>query len=728
MELFTASCRQQEEFRAYEEGLERLEQTLAPLAPAEDRAKIHALGEKFARQVEDFFQENRRLNIGVVGQVKAGKSSFLNTLLFQGRPILPKAATPKTAALTRIVYAPRNCLHIRYLTAEDWEEVLEEARADGEEDSAARELAEMVERRRPLGLIPEKKLGTTEEIPCPSVEALEGMLNDYVGEDGLYTPLVESVTLEMDREELRELSIVDTPGLNDPVTSRTDQTKKFLEICDVVFFLSQSGSFLDSSDWLLLSEQLPCQGVKRMILVASKADSALLDLLRANHRGRGADPLGSFGGLRGVPKAMTLEQTLEEVHQKLGQRARREVQRFGARPGGTESTAYRVLSTCADPYPVSALVENMRVKDQTDYNREEAHIYQLLEPHFQNRERDMERLGNFAAVREVFAQSVREKETIFLEKGRELVPTAREALRVQLEHLHHSALLRRDILTNGDCETLQQRLSHMRRQDNALRGAVQVAFGEASSRLETEKSMAISQVRALAQDCTKLQEHTGTKEHTRTTVSYRHHFLWWRWGREEHVYTYTTHYRYLLASDAAEQLRSYADKVASGFEGVFRQAIQLQELKRKLLNAVVTSLDASDETFDAGLCKQLAEEVIQGFSFPVLSLSFEEECRAISARFKGEITAAGERQAFSEVFANAISQVLERSIHTMEEQIRLFRRALDEAGSRFSDDILAGLQAEYQSLIGQIQDKQRQIDQIQAYITCLEQLPEYGGK
>ena len=38
---------------------------------------------------------------------------------------------------------------------------------------------------------------------------------------------------------------MDTPGLNDPIPSRTIRTKEFMELCDVVFFLSQAGSFLD---------------------------------------------------------------------------------------------------------------------------------------------------------------------------------------------------------------------------------------------------------------------------------------------------------------------------------------------------------------------------------------------------------------------------------------------------------------------------------------------------
>ncbi len=82
------------------------------------------------------------------------------------------------------------------------------------------------------------------------------------------------------QKEFEGLSIVDTPGLNDPIASRTIRTKEFMEVCDVVFFLSQSGSFLDKSDWILLSSQLPQNGVKRLVLIASKYDSGVRDVLR----------------------------------------------------------------------------------------------------------------------------------------------------------------------------------------------------------------------------------------------------------------------------------------------------------------------------------------------------------------------------------------------------------------------------------------------------------------
>ena len=731
MELFTTTHQQQKEFRAYREELRRLEERLRVNgAPQQDVERIHALGERFTRRVDDFFRENRRLNIGVVGQVKAGKSSFLNTLLFEGRQILPKAATPKTAVLTKIEYSPENRLLVQYLPREEWDQLEQEVREtppmEGER-TAAQELVDMVRERRAQGLDLMEKLGQTEELPCASVEELQGMLNDYVGENGRYTPIVEYVTLGMNREELRELSIVDTPGLNDPIISRTDQTRKFLEVCDVVFFLSQSGSFLDSSDWDLLSEQLPNQGVKRMILIASKADSAVLDLLWSRRGSDGKDPLGGgrFRRPRKPVQPLTLADAWAEVNRKLTARAKGEIERYGKR-AGTQNSAYQALCGCQEPCPVSAMLENMRRKPREAFDREEENIYQRLQSHFQDEARDMEQIGNFETVRMAFDQVVRDKEEILLQKGREMLPTARAERCAELKHLRDKALRRRDALEHGDQNRLQQQIAEIKRQENALKGGVKAIFGEAGTRLEQEKSAAVSEMRTLCQDHSKLLEHSGTEEHTGTRTYYRHHFLFFKWGKEVVSYTYTTSYRYMLASDAAEQLRIYAGKLSSGFEEVFREAVNFQEVKGRLLNAVVRNLDTSHDAYDAGLCKQAAEEVIQSFHFPQMSFSFEKEVQAISARFKGEIKTSTEKEALKELFARGMAKVLENAVDALEQETKRFDAALAKAGEQFTKDVLAKVQEEYQELLTMLKDRQRELEQAVGYYDLLENI--LGGE
>ena len=60
--------------------------------------------DRLRKEYDQQIDANRDLQIGIVGRVKAGKSSLLNALLFSGESILPKAPTPMTAALTILSY------------------------------------------------------------------------------------------------------------------------------------------------------------------------------------------------------------------------------------------------------------------------------------------------------------------------------------------------------------------------------------------------------------------------------------------------------------------------------------------------------------------------------------------------------------------------------------------------------------------------------------------------
>ena len=69
-------------------------------------------------------QEGRIFQLGIVGQMKTGKSSFLNEYLF-GEEILPTAATPMTAALTLIKYSDENKAEIEFYNRDDWSSIEE---------------------------------------------------------------------------------------------------------------------------------------------------------------------------------------------------------------------------------------------------------------------------------------------------------------------------------------------------------------------------------------------------------------------------------------------------------------------------------------------------------------------------------------------------------------------------------------------------------------------------
>ncbi|MFR9189914.1 MAG: hypothetical protein ACLVL7_06480 [Anaerotruncus massiliensis (ex Togo et al. 2019)] len=104
--IFEKTEEQRRRAEAFAARVASLCAALEPYSGEVDTGGPELLLRSFRRRTEDFFRENRRFTLAVAGRVKAGKSTFLNTLLFGGREVPPKAS-PKTAVLTRMEYAER---------------------------------------------------------------------------------------------------------------------------------------------------------------------------------------------------------------------------------------------------------------------------------------------------------------------------------------------------------------------------------------------------------------------------------------------------------------------------------------------------------------------------------------------------------------------------------------------------------------------------------------------
>ncbi|GAA8873741.1 hypothetical protein BTM171_11470 [Helicobacter pylori] len=79
--------------------------------------------EELEKTLRGMQAENMGLKVGIVGRVKAGKSSLLNALIFEGKDVLPKAATPMTASLTILKYAQNLSAEAQFYDEQDIEEL-----------------------------------------------------------------------------------------------------------------------------------------------------------------------------------------------------------------------------------------------------------------------------------------------------------------------------------------------------------------------------------------------------------------------------------------------------------------------------------------------------------------------------------------------------------------------------------------------------------------------------
>lgn len=295
--------------------------------------------EKIREEYENKAAKERLLRIGIVGAVKAGKSSLLNSVFFGGKDILPKAATPMTAALTEITFGDEYSVKVDFFTDEDIKELkkksdeyerrLEELKNKKFEEalkiwtdkavkaakSTLQKVAENIrenfsdiypdseekarlernaERSAEIQLKNDKRLSGSydqykkikeneqyrkkgsETFTVSSADEIAGSLEEYVGADGKYMPFTSKVSITLPFEELRGISVVDTPGFNDPVPSRDARARQALHECDVIFILSKSTPFLTSADMEVMGKITKTNRIRDIFVVASQTDSTII--------------------------------------------------------------------------------------------------------------------------------------------------------------------------------------------------------------------------------------------------------------------------------------------------------------------------------------------------------------------------------------------------------------------------------------------------------------------
>ncbi|WRG62164.1 dynamin family protein [Helicobacter pylori] len=298
--------------------------------------------EELEKTLKEMQAEDRDLKVGIIGRVKAGKSSLLNALIFEGVEVLPKAATPMTASLTILKYAQNLSAEVEFYSPKDIAEleneheryvrefnkiVDEEVKKQKEKQSLAnrtkegfKSLGNMLNRNKNPEAAPKEIILSDEEISRKAQKIAETKLKDtrlkashdqyekikksgslntknldpriqanslqelnqkllqFVGADGKYMPYTKAVQISLNNPNLKDLEVIDTPGVNDPIASREERTKALLKDCDVVFIISPSNQFLTDSDMDLFDRVSNKEGLQEIYFVASQADSAALSM------------------------------------------------------------------------------------------------------------------------------------------------------------------------------------------------------------------------------------------------------------------------------------------------------------------------------------------------------------------------------------------------------------------------------------------------------------------
>lgn len=700
MGIFDKTREDEREFELFVEKVDKIYEELKAYKNEIDLYEIESIKAAFISKTEDFFRDERKLNIGIIGRVKAGKSTFLNSLLFQGEPVLPTAVTPKTAALTRIEYGKENRLEIEYYSHREWENLKESARSDSKQQEAvvAREIIKMVE---DSGVNAEEYIlkGTDVKV-YGSADEMKTDLNQFIGENGMLTPIVKCATIYINNDDLDGISVVDTPGLYDPVVSRIERTRHFVELCDVVFFLSKSTAFLDRNDIDLMASQLPKKGVKRMILVCSRFDDGLRDTLW---------------------NKKSLDEAVGDTKGKLLSYAESAFNNY-------KKTNYyvnsQVLEQCMKPVFASSVAEHMSKIPESEYSESEKKVYEDLNLYNDLTREKLKEIGNMDEVWELFEEVLDDKEEMLQEKAQSFVPTAMEELKDRLRRIEVLAEKRINQLHNRDREALLDQKQMMSAQITRISSGVELTFQELLDKIEKNKVSVMREIRALDRDYLQIKEKEGSETHFEIrNVSTSRWFAPWTWGTSKReIYSYDEKYNYLDVYDALENIRNFVEDGSECIEKAFHKSVDSAYLRHELLRMVVENLDLSGEDYDAEYYKLLVERTIQGITLPVMQFSASNYEGMITAQFSGEIKGNANKSNFRAELGKIIDSICEEICRVLEGEIRRFKEHIVGLRDNFAQKLMEDINKEMSIVEQQFSNKEEEIQQYNRLINDIRRM------
>ncbi|GAA6990460.1 dynamin family protein [Helicobacter pylori] len=748
-----------------------------------DNAVIKA--EELEKTLKELQDTNRDLKVGIIGRVKAGKSSLLNALIFEGVEVLPKAATPMTASLTILKYAktlsaevefysPKDIAelkneHERYVrefnriveeevkkqkekqslsnrTKEGFKEGLNKfckafsgnksaeaapkervlsdeeivkkaeriAKSELEKDARLVSSYDQYERMKKSGLINTEKLDP--RIQTNSLQELNQKLLQFVGADGKYMPYTKAVQISLNNPNLKDLEVIDTPGVNDPIASREERTKALLKDCDVVFIVSPSNQFLTDSDMSLFDRVSNKEGLQEIYFVASQADSAVLSMSeveKSNHHLPTA--------LENAQKALSSQ--LNNIMEKLIENYPNQREIFEkAIKNGVILASGVCFSMYKDFNNQASWERNQKTEEYHNALRNLRDFYPDAFNSVDKSEESLLLLSNMGTIKERLEKAAKEKEKIISQKLQSYAESQANNLHKFIAQLLQDLEEEKKRVKNADISAIKEQIEAYEK----LSGNIETGFREAYGEFILHF---INNIRASLEETLKKAIQTA-KTRSREEEKEEHYIErvkqgglggWARFfgsvvGEKDWGYNKVERTRATIKAGAVldyliemhERCESALNDSANSFKVVFRKELYAKVFKQ--LREII-----SDDLIDEVAFKKSVMAVLDRIKFKEFDYTLPSEIGAKTGFLKGD-----EANAFIQSVGNYVKNFESEAKKDVKGYIQGLRENLER--QNFASDTLKKLQKDMQNLQNQVQNKEQSIAQLDAKIQALKEI------
>lgn len=223
--------------------------------------KIYNISQKFFSSYN-----KKRIEIAVVGTVKAGKSSLINSLI--GTNLASVDPTPETSILVKYrTTEDKNYLRISFYTETQWNKLWETAK----NATVFRSEYERLEADK----IKYEYLNKKEKYISCSADELPKIMMEWSKSDAPKHFFVKEIEVGYQSNTIpHDVFLVDTPGLSDPVKYRSDITRRYIKNSDWILACITGENLSGQPEFNFLSKVITNKGgdVSKIFVVATKKD------------------------------------------------------------------------------------------------------------------------------------------------------------------------------------------------------------------------------------------------------------------------------------------------------------------------------------------------------------------------------------------------------------------------------------------------------------------------
>ncbi|MFP6247473.1 dynamin family protein [Helicobacter pylori] len=737
--------------------------------------------EELEKTLKELQDTNRDLKVGIIGRVKAGKSSLLNALIFEGIEVLPKAATPMTASLTILKYADTLSAEVEFYSPKDIAELkneheryVREFNKIVEEEVKKQKEKQSLSNRAKEGLnkfgkfisgnksdkeAPKERVLSDEEInkraeriaknelekdarlvssydqyekmkksgllntekldPCIQANSLQDLnqkLLQFVGADGKFMPYTKAVQISLNNPNLKDLEVIDTPGINDPIASREERTKALLKDCDVVFIVSPSNQFLTDSDMDLFDRVSNKEGLQEIYFVASQADSAVLSMSEVEKSGHHLPT-----AFENVQKALSSQ--LNSIMGALIQNYPNQREIFEkAIKNGVILASGVCFSMHKDFNNQASWERNQKTEEYHNALRNLRDSYPDAFNSVDKSEESLLLLSNMGAIKERLEKAAQRKEEIISQRLQDYAQSQANNLYNWITQLLQDLENEKKRVKNADMGAIKKQIEAYEK----LSGKIETGFREAYEEFilhfikNTKDGLNETLTKAIRTAKTHSREEEEEEHYIERVKqgglsgSFKRNFLWW--ADDDAGYNEVERTRATIKAGAVldyltemhERCESALNDSANSFKIVFKKELYAKVFKQ--LREII-----SDDLIDEVAFKRSVMAVLDSIEFKEFDYTdkLPSEIRGKTGNLKGD-----EAVQFIQSVETHVRDFKAETKNDVKGYIQGLRENLGEQD--FANGVLSKLQKDMQNLHNQAQNKEQSIAQLDAKIKALK--------